>query len=563
MENSSVSKIGTWYVSSTHYRGRNGNVAIVKETHGFEDKDGNRTYIPKLKLWRDPPRRFWITKPEFRDHEYKKEFELISKCDEYSCGDSELEYTLKNALGIQWKQNFPTYRILDNPYVYGADIDAEVILKYNYKQSAPSFDPVYTKGGLDIETELVGDKRINLITFIHDHTIYSAGLEAFCKVYENGENSKPRKATMKDIEAEVQKWIGDLISEYGFKLNLKICGTEYELIKWIFDRIHECKTDFIGVWNINFDIPYILNRLKQLGIDAAAVMCHPDIPKEYRFVKYIEDTHKVDHFTDKWSWLYLPGYSQFLDAMCLYARLRKVYGRDSSYALDKIADKELGLRKLHFDGIEHMNHRIEQEYHFLRYWAYNINDVLLMQLMEFQNDDYGTLASLADVSLLSQFNHMTVCLKNDAFVEGLAHGKVPAAIGSRGGFTEYDKRRSKIGGTVLPPNKAENTSVHAVSSRRSQNTQVSVLTNDLDVSSFYPSNTEEFNISRESMLGTILGITGKPQDTIDHFASCIVQPDVTAMDIATTYYNMPDYEGALKIFEEEFLNKSRAKSMKS
>lgn len=548
-EEKKLTHLGNCFVFSNYCRSPKGNAVIIKESACFQDEDGNRTFIPKLKIISNPSRKFWITKKEYRDHEYKKEFEDADKCEMCVCEDSDTGQAILGALGEHWRMNMPLRKILDSPYVYGADIDVEVQIKHTYL-SQPNYPvAVYTKGGLDIETELVGDKRINLITFIHEHTIYSCGLKDFCKIYKEGSTTEYTEATLEDIQKEVDYWVGDLIRKYNFDLKIVICDTEYQLIKWIFDRIHECKTDFIGVWNINFDIPYILDRLTQMGVDPAKVMCHPDVPDIYKFVKYKEDTSVVDHFTDKWSWLYLPGYSQFLDAMCLYARLRKVYGRDSSYALDKIADKELGLRKLHFDGAGHMNHRIEQEYHFLRYWAYNINDVLIMQLMEFQNDDYGTLASLADVSLIHQFNHMTVCLKNDAYVEGLRHNKVPASIGLKGGFTEFDKMLGKIGGTVLPPNKAENTAIHAVQERPSQKTQVSILTNDLDVSSFYPSTTEEFNISRESTLATILGVNGYPATEVEKITSCLVQPDISAMEITSTYYNMPSYEKLLDEFE--------------
>ena len=77
-------------------------------------------------------------------------------------------------------------------------------------------------------------------------------------------------------------------------------------------------------------------------------MAHPDVPKQYRYASYKEDISKTDHFTDKWHWMSITGYSQFLDSMCLYARLRKVSGREVSYKLDDIANKELGQGKLHF-----------------------------------------------------------------------------------------------------------------------------------------------------------------------------------------------------------------------
>lgn len=547
--------LGKWYISSNHCRQRGVNAVIIRVTKMYENSKGEKVYVPAIEVDKDPERSFWVTKPEYRNYSYKKEFELVDHCDEYRCHDSELVEQIGLVMGTRWLHTLR--QVCDSPYVYGADIETEAIVKQRYlKYAPPNQQPPYTKGGLDIETEMIGEKRINLITYIHQHEIYSCGLADFCKVYPNGDTSTPHKATLKEIETEVRHWVGDLITEYGFNLHLKICNTEVEMIKWIFDCIHECKTDFIGVWNIDFDIPKILERLKAKHVDPAVIMCHKDVPAQYRFVKYIEDNSNPDNFTDKWYWMQITGYSQFIDAMCLYAQLRKVYGREPSYALDKIADKELGLRKLHFDNSELVNHRYEQEYHFLRYWAYNINDVLIMQLMEFQNDDYGTLASLSDVSLLSEFHHMTSGLKCDAYVEGLAHGLVPASVGQNS-FTKYDEALFRVGGTVLPPNKAENVSVPVIKEIPQGKTLVSVLTNDLDVSSFYPSSTEEFNISRESTLATIHQINGFPVTQTEHFTSCIVQPEASAMDACTTYFGLPGYSELKDLFAEH-LKKSQS-----
>lgn len=540
---------GTWYISSNHCRLPGQNVVIVRETNEYTCADGSKHYVPNLKYYDDPVRPFWITKPEFRNHDYKKEFEDVDKCDMYTCHDSDLEYRLSMALKVGWKR-LPLVKLFNNPYVYGADIETECIVRQEYSRHAPKYYPPYTKGGLDIENEVIGEKRINLITFIHDHTIYTAGLKEFCKVYEDESHIHWHWATKSEIQSEIMHWVGDLITKYNFKLVFEICDTEVLLIKWIFDRIHEAKTDYIGIWNINYDIPHILERLRANNVRPEMIMCHPDVPRDYQYVKYIEDRSDCDHFTDKWHWVSIPGYSQFIDAMCLYARLRKVYGRESSYALDKIADKELGLRKLHFDGSDNVNHRVEQEFHFLRYWAYNVNDVLIMQLMEFQNDDYGSMISLCDVSLLSQFSRMTVGLKHDAFIEGLAHGKVPASVGSGYKPLKVEDELPRVGGTVLPPNKAENVFIKAIPELPDQGTLVSVMTNDLDVSSFYPSTTEEFNISKESALATITKINGHPVSAVEHFTSNIVQPNIGAVDIATTYYGLPTYKQMLHEFED-------------
>ena len=108
---------------------------------------------------------------------------------------------------------------------------------------------------------------------------------------------------------------GDELSQYGFGVTINVCEKEDEMIKWIFSKIHEHKTDFIGVWNINHDIPHIIKRLEALGCDPGDVMAHPDLPHNLRFVTYEYDKSDLDHFTDRWDWAVVAGYSQFIDAM--------------------------------------------------------------------------------------------------------------------------------------------------------------------------------------------------------------------------------------------------------
>ena len=66
----------------------------------------------------------------------------------------------------------------------------------------------------------------------------------------------------------------------------------------LFQLIHKLKLDFIGIWNISFDIPYIYDRLKVLGIDPADVMCHPDFPSKICYFKPDTRNHDIKNKND-------------------------------------------------------------------------------------------------------------------------------------------------------------------------------------------------------------------------------------------------------------------------
>ena len=548
-------KVERFYIHSTHCKYGDDplrNAVVVKE-EVCTIEDGKETWTPHLNIMRDPERLFYITLPQFRNHQFKKEFEDKSRLETFRCHDSELKTKLAQALGLNpWKYKYASIRELcSSPYVYGADIDTETLIKQWYLKHQPAGKSAhYTAGAFDIETEVVGEKRINVITFIHERQVYTAALKDFCNIY-NKEANTFKPATEQDCLKVIDETIGDNLRENKFELHFTIQPTELDLIKWIFARIHECKTDIIGIWNLDFDIPKVIERITALGAKPEDIFCPPDLPKELRYCKYNKDTGLMaQHITDKWHWLNCTGYSQFIDSMCLYARLRKVDGRDISYTLDYISTKELGQGKLHFGAIT--NHRLAQTYDFLHYIAYNINDVVIMQLMEFKNHDIYTLLGLSDCSLLRNFNKQTIMVRDGDYVYAQEHNHVPASAGTTS-FTKWDNEMTKVGGTVLPPEKAIGVGIQAVKGVNT-NTQVNLFVNDLDESSMYPSSERAFNVSKESYYGTVLHINGYDNSLKPVYGASLSHPDAYALQVMETFYSMPGYKEMDELFKD-YLNK--------
>lgn len=539
-----VKQIPTW-VFSWHCKKDEANCVGVKECNISLYDDGSSVHTTQLKLFKDPVRPFWVTLPEYRNHEYKKEFEDIDKCEQFLCHDSALTESVANALGVYGYRKNNLKAMCDSPYLYGADIETPVLIKMNYvRNTPPGILPVITRGMLDIESETTGDKRIVAITFIHEQQIFTAALAEYCRIHLG--NDKFRTANESDCLEVIDKIIGEDLKENNFTLRFTICQSEIALIKWIFDRINECKTDLIGVWNLGYDIPHILFRIEQNKCNPEDIICPTDIDSSYRFVEYKEDKMDVQHFTDKWHWFSYAGYSQFIDSMCLYARLRKVSGRESSYALNDIAAKVLGRGKIKFGEIT--NHWYAQNYKFLDYIAYNINDVILTKLMDDITTDLNSLINLSGVSLLSQFSRQTVMLRNDAYEYGRAYGKVPAAAGTNM-FTEYDKLQLKAGGAVLPPNKAAGVTVPVLEEGNIPS-QVAIMAVDCDYSSMYPTTISSFNISKETALSTVIRINGYDQRCVEDLFSMISQPDINAIPICHSYFNLPSYQEMDTLFSK-------------
>ena len=337
----------------------------------------------------------------------------------------------------------------------------------------------------------------------------------------------------------IDKIIGEELRKNGFTLHFEMVDTELEVITTIFKQIHRCKTDIIGIWNMPFDIPKVIEELTKMEIDPCSVFCSPEVPKNLRVCKFVEDTNpNAEHIVDKWHWFNCTSHSQFIDSMCLYGRLRKVAGRDIKYSLDYISNKELGQGKLQLGEIT--NHGWSQKYDFLRYIAYNINDVVIMQLMEFKNHDIDSLVGLSGYSLLKNYSKQTICVRDGDYNYGLENGHVPASA-SLDMFTEWDKMMPKVGGTVLPPEKAVGTRLKLLKDSNND-TLIVIMVVDLDEASMYPTDTIAANISKETYYGTVLGIYGYGNNYIELLGMVSISPEAYSVQAAVNFFHLPDYE---------------------
>lgn len=201
------------------------------------------------------------------------------------------------------------------------------------------------------------------------------------------------------------------------------------MFEYIFAAIHKHKTDFIGIWNMDYDIPSLAERIQVNGRHISDMLHHPGIKQKFKHFWYQKDHRKVAHIVDKWHWTHNVGYSQWIDAMLVYARIRKIQTKEPSYSLDAISSKEIGQGKLHF-GPESEDHRFMQSKRFLEYIAYNIADAILIQLIFRKTNDVETLIGLTGISPLSDFSKQLNMLRDQLYNYYLDHGRVLGCCGT-------------------------------------------------------------------------------------------------------------------------------------
>lgn len=475
-------------------------MSVAQYIHGITIKKDNSTIIvvnehdenhnSKLKYYINPTRRVWVTKSEFRNHNMLKESEQIPKLDEIITTDRDMPITLEYALAPHGRKPYrirSMFELNRSPYTYGTDISTQTLIKRAYNKKCGNIPMQLKFGTLDIETDMLGKGDIINIGYIDNATKTIYMTYKASKFQEPDQRDKD--VTLDDIVSNTKSILGNELQKLRKDVYDKV-KTEYtqvlyaakseeDLIRWSFDKIHMCKPDMCGIWNIGFDIPYILERLVLLGIPATEIFCHPDVKEQYKHVYYKEDKSKQEHKVDRWHQMYASGYTRFVDFMQLYGRLRKVYGREISYALDYISEKILGVKK--YEIIPGATHNKLQRERYKDYCTYNIIDTILLDLMEELNDDIGSMLGLIANSPLDSFSKQTVMLKDSFFDYCVDNGLVSGSTSGKNLFPYHSEFGELAGGGVLSPNLALDVGTFALKHNPTLRTNLCRFVLDLDV----------------------------------------------------------------------------------
>ena len=311
------------------------------------------------------------------------------------------------------------------PYSYGADYDPRFFYHYfwltGFKNEKQSY---VTKGFSDIEVDLTnsankfpenGLHAVELITLVdpQDKRSYTFILRGMPFIPRNIDPDNPyevekeneRKADydeknrqqeefLKDLdgfEKELHENFDDLYGKFEYKFY--VYDDERKLLTDYFNLVKILKLDFMLFWNMSFDVPYMWDRAKLLGMDPVQLYTHPDFPnREARFIKDGNPKHKGviklsgDCFV-------ATGYTVWHCQERLYAQIRKGEPELKSYKLNDIAKKEIDDSK--FDYSEEGNLRKFACHNYRKYVLYNIKDVLLQYGIERRTDDVDNYWSMS------------------------------------------------------------------------------------------------------------------------------------------------------------------------
>lgn len=365
----------------------------------------------------------YIVKPEFRDYNYNKPQERIDRMDKIRVPVSKIRQTIAEAMGdagaelVKRAYQERNYKLLNQlyrwPYCYGCDFQPEYYFMKNWYEKYELGKPRLSKSFLDIETDLMdytldmdnipstAYSPVNLITVILEETkeCYTFVLKPYVpsksgrtaqeyevryKLYEK------QLADHKHLISHIDEFIVDLHNSfdgtYGhLDYHIREYDEEIELIADTFRLINTRKPNFCMIWNMRFDIQYLLYRVRTLGYNPASVMCSSDFSDQKCYFKVDKSTFLMEKQFD---YFFCSSYTQYICQMRLYASIRKSQHKLKSMKLNDIGDRELKDRKVEYP--EEANIVRFPYVDWPKFIKYNIKDVLLQYGIERKTKDVMT-----------------------------------------------------------------------------------------------------------------------------------------------------------------------------
>lgn len=377
----------------------------------------------------NPLLRMYVVKEKYRDYTYYPEVVEKSKCDTWTFPYHDV---LKQIIKLadddmvryvkQCRESGNTYsvkKLHHCPAVLGTDFPYENYFRIEWmlNYADPNVNTEITKQFLDIEVDGIdipgtpeeGNCPINVITVIDEagNTVYTFALR------------NPKNPQIEELEININNFIDKCHAafddSYG-RLDYKIYmyDEEIELIRDCFRMINTLKRDFLLIWNLPFDIPYIMDRIKVLGYNPIDIMCHPDF--QYPYCWFKKDTRNFDFKTKK-NIFRLASYTIFQDQLTNYAKVRKGQAELQSVKLNSIAKAELGDEKL--DYSDEANIKTLPYVDYEKFLLYNIKDTLLQMGIERKTHDLEAIFHRAyfNATDYDSIFSQTIFLKNRIFLD--------------------------------------------------------------------------------------------------------------------------------------------------
>lgn len=536
---------------------------LIKEQHSFSDG----TKEPKLRFVRNFKRPMYITKPSKRNHKEKKEYEHIDNLNVQQVTQSNLRYEVAKALDKAWSTD-QLRQLSASPYLYGTDISSTALIKRKYQERYPDFFTPYSVATLDIETDVVnGTEDPILVSSVFNNQVCIVVIKSFVRGIANLEDQ---------FKSCCDKYLSEVTDISKINITLHVAENTVEAIRICMSQVHKWQPDFLAIWNMDFDIPRMLETLKKYDVDPSDIFCDPSVPKDLRICRYRQGTKKkvtasgqVKPINPAMQWHTFQVTASFyvIDAMCAYRHIRITKQEEPSYSLDAILTKEIKKKKLKFAEADQYNglkwHQFMQTFHKLEYMVYNIWDCLSMVELEEKTKDLSfTLPSAAACSDFQDFKSQPKKIADALFFYCLEKGYVLGTVAPSTRVQdesveisddddqddsdedlEYDPTKMKVmdlsGWVVTLPAHLSVLGMNCIEDDPSIKTNIRGHTFDSDATAAYPTCTSVANVSKSTTRKELMTIEGIDEEIFRKQNLNMILGSVNAIEYCTTMFSMP------------------------
>lgn len=400
------------------------------------------------------------------------------------------------------------------PKVFGSDVDIQDFYRFKFSNTYTNNIIPITKSYFDIEADVIdakgdfvamGECPINAVNIIIEETNTMYVLLLRNKnnpLIEEFEKSIGPQM-FDELKETIRKQVGGWKNEKRFKLdNMKYEflfydeDNEIQLIQDLFIIINTMKPDFVLAWNMAFDIPYIIERIKVLGYNPEDIMCHPDFKK--KVVDYFVDINKKNEYAERGDYANISSYSIFICQMIQFASRRKGQSAFTSFGLDFIGDKVCKVRKYDYSHIATLPKLPYVDYKTFVF--YNIIDTIVQKCIEIKvgDVDYIFNKCLINNTRYQKGHRQTVYLVNRARKEFNNDGFI---LGNNINRFKEKPTEKFTGAFVANPSRLTN-----YSKMNLDGMFINIFDNvdDFDYKSLYPSLMREFNMAHNTQVGRIV-----------------------------------------------------------
>lgn len=505
-------------------------------------------------------RPFYITKPEYRDYEDKKEYEPVGRLDKYHTNQAQLATQVFKILkGYAPSSYVSMYDLSSSPYIYGTDVSTPVLLANEYRTRWPGLSSPCTLAVMDYETDVLNGTEdiISGVLSFKDRVHIAVTTEFLGHLASRAKD---------DILAALNLHLKEYIVGRNITPTITICSSPGKVVMALMKSAHEWAPDYLGFWNISFDMNKMLKVLKQENMDPAFIFSDPSVPEEFRYFKWkeaelikLKSDGKSDkkHYADLWHKVSSPASFQCICLMALFKIIRDREQQRVSYSLDAVLTDYVELKKMKFEGMAEGLTRLDwhiemQRFYKIEYLVYMTFDGISCEILDEKTGDVSkTLKGCVGLSELSNMKSNPKRLADDMHFTLLGDNKVIGST-SKDMTTPLCSYLPSLNDWIVALSSELEYKIGRCLINEYPTLETNITTDafDIDVKSGYPTIEICCNISKTTKQFELCKIKGFSTDKQRSIGINMTSVKTNALSLANTCYGFPSLDKLLSEFQK-------------